>query len=636
MLPPRGAWRPGLLDGVEEAVAVRRDAPDLAAQLHEQWRELAAGSGILNEDGVFLISVAGNPAGERWTRVRLTGRWDLLAVLGGGQGEFLTLAVDGGALVRVTAGEDEVRLTLLDRLAERREAAAREAVRETASEREAAWAGLFDGPEPAEEVRRAWADGLVLNPATPDELRHGLLGWSPCLLVRDLPSAVVEAAIAHPDRRLREELAERQSNITAEQWGRLLLGEKEPRDRWVITLLAANRRAELPGTVYEQLAADTHVPVREETVRFPGLPATLLSALAADAEPSVRVRACWSAWSRLDGATRLALLADPDREVRVRALLEHHRDHPLSLSVYEAEGLRKHAAESCLLERGLAEHLARHTDVDLRRALAGNPCLDPDLVALLAEDPDAGVRYTIARRPDLTEEQRAGIRYDFDPDTYYRTLDWVMALHDDHRAMRRLAASSHPLVRRSVARARRLPPDVVALLARDEDRVVQLFLAESCDDAPADMLLRVWQWWTGSLSAPDRPHGHPNFPRRGLLRHAADPNPRMRQLALDDPESTAELVEEFSRDTDDEVRYRAAKDPRLTPASAVRLLDDPDRSVRHAAACHPLLPARVLIRLLRDTGTAQVAAAHPALPVPVMEQMLQWIRRPDRTTTPEP
>ena len=192
--------------------------------------------------------------------------------------------------------------------------------------------------------------------------------------------------------------------------------------------------------------------------------------------------------------------------------------------------------------------------------------------------------------------------------------------------MRRLAASSHPLVRRSVARARRLPPDVVERLARDEDRVVQLFLAASCDDAPADMLLRVWQWWTGSLSTPDRPHSHPNFPRRDLLRHADDPNPRMRQLALDDPESTAELVERFSRDSDEEVRHRATTDPRLTPASAVRLLDDPHERVRHAAARQPRLPARVVVRLLRDPDTAETAAQHSSLPVPVMEQMLQRIQ----------
>ncbi|MFE7389302.1 hypothetical protein [Streptomyces sp. NPDC057582] len=157
------------------------------------------------------------------------------------------------------------------------------------------------------------------------------------------------------------------------------------------------------------------------------------------------------------------------------------------------------------------------------------------------------------------------------------------------------SAARHPLaafdaVRSGAARARHLPPDVVDLLARDEDRVVRLFLAESCDDAPAELLLEVWQWWSGSFSYPDRPRGHPNFPRSDLLRYAENPHPRMRQLALDDPESTADLVERFSRDTHEEVRHRAATDPRLSPVSAVRLLNDPRRSVRHAAATGPASP----------------------------------------------
>ncbi|WP_159395720.1 hypothetical protein [Streptomyces sp. 3211] len=187
--------------------------------------------------------------------------------------------------------------------------------------------------------------------------------------------------------------------------------------------------------------------------------------------------------------------------------------------------------------------------------------------------------------------------------------------------MRRLAASAHLLLRSSVATARRLPPDVVERLARDEDRVVRLFLAENCDDAPAEMLVEVWQWWDGSYSSPDRPYGHPNFPRRDLLRHADDPHPRLRQLALDDPDSTPALVERFGTDEDAEVRLRAATDPRLSAASAVRMLDDPDSAVRAMAARHPRLPVPVLVALLGDVATAEAAARNPALPVAVMERM---------------
>ncbi|MER6201961.1 PE-PGRS family protein, partial [Streptomyces sp. NPDC001586] len=239
----------------------------------------------------------------------------------------------------------------------------------------------------------------------------------------------------------------------------------------------------------------------------------------------------------------------------------------------------------------------------------------------LAADPEDDVRLAVSLRPELTEEQRAAVDVDVDPRRMRHAIPWVVALHDDEEAMRRLAASGHVLLRSSVAMARRLPPDVVERLARDEDRVVRLFLAERCDDAPADMLLKVWQWWNGSLSTPDRPYGHPNFPRRDLLRYAEDPHPRLRQLALDDPDSTAELVERFSRDEDAEVRVRAAADPRLSADSAVRMLDDPDDDVRATAARHPRLPVPVLIGLLGDEETAEAAALNRALPVAVMDRM---------------
>lgn len=167
---------------------------------------------------------------------------------------------------------------------------------------------------------------------------------------------------------------------------------------------------------------------------------------------------------------------------------------------------------------------------------------------------------------------------------------WIAALHADSAAMRQLAMSPNLRIRRSVARAPRLPSDVVDLLAHDEDRVVRLFLTESCDDAPAELLLEVWSWWPGSLSFPGRPRNHPNFPRHNLLRFAEAPEPRMRLLALDDPGSCAALVERFSRDPDPRVRGSAAGDVRLSPDSAVRLLGDADHGVRRQARQNPALP----------------------------------------------
>lgn len=211
---------------------------------------------------------------------------------------------------------------------------------------------------------------------------------------------------------------------------------------------------------------------------------------------------------------------------------------------------------------------------------------------------------------------------DIDPDGQTTALWWIGALHQDAEAMRQLARSPKLLVRRSVARAAHLPKDVAALLARDEDRVVRLFLAESCDDAPPEMLLEVASWWEGSLSFPGRPRNHPNFPRKGLLRYATDSNPRLRALALHDAAATSALIEELSLDADPLVRMAASEDRRLSPDSLRRLSTDPDQAVRWRAWMNPSLPPDALVQLLLDAHCAEYAAHNPSIPLPIMGHMV--------------
>ncbi|MEY2232363.1 PE-PGRS family protein [Streptomyces sp. BF23-19] len=489
------------------------------------------------------------------------------------------------------------------------------------------WPDRDCGPQAPPRLRRAWLQGLSFNRAAPDRIRIRLLDHldlAPYLLARrDLPPAVVDAAVDHPDRRVRARLTEVPASLglCAAQWSRLVLGEAGGARRQLFLEAAALSGRGLTREAYETLTADPFGPVREELARMPALPLPLRLTLLADPLPRVRAAACEAAWRDLDGGTRARLAADPAPAVRTAVTLARHEEAPLTAEFFDAAPENRRLVGSHRLDPDLALRLCADPDPWLRRILAGNPYLGPDLVDVLAADPEDDVRLAVSVRPELTEEQRAAVPVDIDPRTMRRTVGWVEALHEDEEAMRRLAASAHLLLRSSVATARRLPPDVVERLARDEDRVVRLFLAERCDDAPADLLLEVWQWWNGSYSTPDRPYGHPNFPRRDLLRHADDPHPRLRQLALDDPDSTPDLVERFSEDEDAEVRLRAATDPRLAPDSVVRLLDDPDGGVRAMAARHPRVPVPVLVALLGDEETAEAAARNPVLPVAVMERM---------------
>lgn len=388
-------------------------------------------------------------------------------------------------------------------------------------------------------------------------------------------------------------------------------------------MLAADRRVELTGPACERLAVDPSARVRAETARLSGLSAHLLTALAADPEWTVRVAACRRAWPHLSKETRHKLLGDPSGKVRAEALLRHHQDHPMPRSVFLAADFASDTAYGvpgpCRddLPSGARTRGTPGPPRRARRApfLAGSPGLDPDLVALLGRDQDESVRFAVSTRPDLTEEQRAGIDIDFDPRLHHYPLDWVTDLHDDPAALRRLAASAHP----SYAAASPAP-SVFRRTSWNSSPGTRTASCSSSSPSPATTRPPTCCCGCGSggpgASAPRPPARPPELPRHDLLRHADDPNPRMRQLALDDPESTSELVERFSRDPDDEVRYRAAKDPRLTVASAVRLLDDPHGHIRQAAFWHARFPARVVVRLLRDPDTAEPAARHPSCPSP--------------------
>ncbi|MFD4240900.1 hypothetical protein ACFWP3_04750 [Streptomyces sp. NPDC058525] len=293
--------------------------------------------------------------------------------------------------------------------------------------------------------------------------------------------------------------------------------------------------------------------------------------------------------------------------------------------VHPAKAVRGTVAESGRLSpEQWSRMLASTTEPKIRDALA-------ELAMEQAAHRDSGARVGVERAPDSDSRPPAGPAEiaamaatvpDVATGHVSYAVWWIAALHGDADAMRQLAASPNRWIRRSVARARHLPPDVMELLAHDEDRIVRLFLTESCEDAPADVLLDVWSWWEGSFSFPGRPRNHPNFPRHDLLRFALDPEPRLRLLALADPASDAALVERFSRDPDAHVRSGAAGDPRLSPESAARLTADADQAVRGCARRNPALPPAALIRLLLDEHSAEDAAQNPAIPPVAMHRMI--------------
>ena len=249
-------------------------------------------------------------------------------------------------------------------------------------------------------------------------------------------------------------------------------------------------------------------------------------------------------------------------------------------------------------DRGEAVALAGSDDAWTRATAAADPGLPAELVARLAADPSPDVRLAVSMRPELTEEERAAIDYRVAPEDRIAPARWATVTRDP-REQRRCAYSAHIGLRRSVAYNPSLSPDLVAVLANDDDFAVRLLLCENHAGVPAATVLATFL--EARTLTRGRLLGHPAFPRSGLAGLADSPDHRARCLAVLDPEAPPELIERLSHDPHPHVRASTAADRRLSPSRVLDLFDDP-RTTEEATA-NPHLPVPIMERVLADAAT---------------------------------
>ncbi|MEU4733364.1 Mucin-2, partial [Streptomyces sp. NPDC023588] len=305
------------------------------------------------------------------------------------------------------------------------------------------------------------------------------------------------------------------------------------------------------------------------------------------------------AWEILAPGERSALLADPHPEVRrAAALWECRRDARVTVELLRdpksaAEALRRGLlcrtdAERCVAERA---HLA---------ALAENRSLPADLVERLAVDSDEAVRLAVSLRPELDEARRMAIDFTVGDLDRGDGVWWVRDGLADAEALRRAATSAHPLLRRAAAQSPHLPPDLLRLLARVEDPVLENLLGIHHPDAPEEVLMRVFARLGGTFSA-WMAETHPRFPHEGLAaRYAHHPDGNYRRLAVRDPAATPELIERLSHDPVVWTRQAAAGDPRLPLHRLREALHVPE--LASSAGSNPALPEAEMAAVLDRAG----------------------------------
>ncbi|MFJ4679909.1 hypothetical protein [Kitasatospora sp. NPDC088783] len=462
--------------------------------------------------------------------------------------------------------------------------------------------------------------GLSENPALPADLLDRLIAdpYPPHQLFRrpDLTEPQLDALIerdAHGtalNRHLPEHVRHR------------LAGHPDPDVRAALVVSAAADEREL----FERLAADPAPEVRQKLAESDRTPADLRARLAHDPDPDVRA-ALGQYWTTAPEPVRRTLLTDPEDSVRAAACARYfrHLPHPVPpadlVPALLADPLtRAGAVPHADLAAADPARLAADPDPDVRHALAAHPDLPAAVRDRLATDPFALVRLAVFARPDTPDADRAAlyawltgpyepsgqdeetaIEHEFahfavGTELWMMRLPWVTADPLPH------LDSPYPVFRRAAA-SPDLPAETRARLLADPDNEVALAAAASSPD-PIDPVTaeRLDREHRPRKRMRWRPADSYPLPVGTLRRLADDPVPRMRLLALRDPDLPAAVLERLAADPDPDVRHAAASHPRLHPATLRALLADPSGYVAASAAAHPALPVAEMRALLDAAG----------------------------------
>lgn len=335
--------------------------------------------------------------------------------------------------------------------------------------------------------------------------------------------------------------------------------------------------------------------------------------LASASDPKLRAMVA-EAWRDRPMAVQMALLTDPDPRVRAAAAKAEHPGVPAEL--YERcladSAVQADVARRIPLTPDQFARLLEVEDEAVLHAVAGNPHLTAEMVVRLQEGADPFVRIAVAFSRHVTPETRNRLIALVEAEKAGGSIDARVALGwpaYEPRWLREVPLAErlsylgcpHAAFRRVLAAGHDLPEEAWRRLDEDPDVSVRQAAARR-PDTPPQVLVRLLREHGEVFHIRPLLVDHPNFTREALRAFAGEPDPRVRVLALEDPELPEPELWRFVDSEHEFLRAGTARHPNVTADLLERLLADPAPKVVDEAAANPMLLHARMGRILTDSG----------------------------------
>ncbi|PMR58798.1 hypothetical protein C1A38_22775 [Verrucosispora sp. ts21] len=470
---------------------------------------------------------------------------------------------------------------------------------------------------PAEEERlRELRSGLARNPALPASLVEQLAALgdaSVCLELADRDD------LSGDQIRLLARRGDAQVVIRLLSRGLLPPDEVDHPDPPVVIAMADI--APVPDDWARRLAASPDPAIRGALATTTHLPADVVAALTDD--PDVEVVAEAATSPKISDTLAEQLATHPHLSVRRALACNEHAPSHLLVALAER---RAPAAELCPACDGSGHWVAerwscdgRHQDAlhDLDYALTLNPRTPAETVSRFTVHPSIQVRWRLAVRTDLPQGAYRALAQDPTPGV---RGDVAANPAIDEALMRAMADGTTYDVRRRLAHNPAVPLDVLAELAASA-KIGPTLLPRIAAATPAEI---------SELAASSVPAvrmllaAQHDLPRQIIDQLAGDRDAKVLNALATNPALSGAQLRTVVAAHDRRVAARAAGNPSCPPDLLIQLAQQtpPVQKALRRVAAHPNAPAEALLACLADEQARRIAASHPALPAQTIVQLL--------------